>query len=266
MLQIIQQATILIGTGIGAITDAKTGYIYDWITYPMIIIGIITTLLQQQWNNLILAVLILTILYATYKLGKIGGGDVKLYTAIALLNPQNNPNFLMTAIFFAAMSAMIYYPTYYTIKYARRGIKLEENKEGIKRALLLGAIIIIYFGGLVGYGYINPTNAATLLVPMLFGLVFIGLQKGITKNFFEKKILLKELEEDEVLAEGKNSEKIMRILKGKKLIGEKERKLLQKNGVKSIYVLRGLPPFGPFILIGVSAAILSPGFIMFLFN
>jgi hypothetical protein len=95
--------------------------------------------------------------------------------------------------------------------------------------------------------------------------VFIALQEGIKKNFFEKKILVKEIEEDEVIAEGKNVEKIVKILGEKKLIGEKEKKLLIKKGIKVIYVMRGLPPFGPFLFIGVLGAITIPDFLTMLF-
>ena len=92
----------------------------------------------------------------------------------------------------------------------------------------------------------------------LFGLIFIALQKGITKNFFEEKIKLSKIEEDEVIAEENNSKKVLLLLKNKKLVGPKEAKLLKKHGIKEIFVLRNLPPFGPFIAIGVIIATISP--------
>jgi len=265
MLALIQETILLIGTALGAITDTRTGYIYDWITYPMIALGVILALIQQQWNNLIFGAVIFAVLFIAYYFGKLGGGDVKLFAAIALLNPQNDAGFLLATIFVAAMSAMVFYPIYYTIKYARIGISYEENKEGIQKALLFGAIIAAYFYFLSVFGMIGSISVGIIIVPLLFGLLFVALQKGIMKNFFEKKINLKNITEDEVIAEGKNSQKIMNLLKGKKLIGEKEVKLLSKNGVNAIYVLRGLPPFGPFILIGVLIAIFYPDFVMMLF-
>ena len=165
MLALIQEGVLLIGTALGAVTDAKTGYIYDWITYPMILVGAILSITQHQWNNLIYAGIIFCGLYLLYKYGKLGGGDVKLYAAIALLNPVNDANFLLTAVFFAAMSAMIYYPVYYTIKYAKKGVKLEENNDGIKKALILGAIIVLYFLFLASTGLINPASIWIIAEP-----------------------------------------------------------------------------------------------------
>ncbi len=266
MLVLIQEAILLVGTALGAITDTRTGYIYDWITYPMIGLGVILALFQQQWNNLLFGAVIFAVLFIAYYFGKLGGGDVKLFVAIAFLNPQNELGFLLTTVFIAAMSAMVFYPVYYTIKYTRKGFSYEENKEGIQKALLFGGIIIAYFYFLTIFGRMGIASVEIIIVPLLFGLLFMALQKGITSNFFEKKITLKEITEEEVVAEGKNSEKVVNLIKGKKLIGEKEVKLLAKNGIKTIYVLRGLPPFGPFILLGVLVAMFYPDFVMMLFR
>ena len=89
MIQLIQQTALFVGTLTGGATDAKTGYIYDWITYPMIVLGIILSLIQLQWFNIGSGAIIFGLLFVVYKLGKIGGGDVKMFTGIALLNPFN---------------------------------------------------------------------------------------------------------------------------------------------------------------------------------
>jgi len=265
MLQLIQQIILLLGVTTGAITDAKTGYIYDWITMPMIICGIILSILQMQWINLIAGAVVFVLLYATYKLGKLGGGDVKLFAAIALLNPYNDYFFLVTVLFFAAMGAMVFYSIYYFIKYARIGINLKENKKGIQKALLFAIIIFVYFGTMVWKNFITLNVAELIIIPIIFGLIFVALQEGIKKNFFEKKIVLKDLEEDEVVAQGRNTSKILLLLKGKQLLGEKEIQLLKKHKITSVYVLRGLPPFGPFILFGIIMALTQVDFLSTLF-
>jgi Flp pilus assembly protein protease CpaA len=265
MLELIQESALLIGTALGAATDAKTGYIYDWITYPMIAIGFALSILQQQWNNLLIGTALFVLLYVAYKLGKLGGGDVKLFVGIALLNPYNDYNYLATTMLFAAMSAMIFYSVYYSAKYALKGINFEENKKNIIKAIFFGLLITAYFYTLTTIGLISIASMWVIIVPMFFGLVFIALQKGITKNFFEQKIFLKEIEEDEVIAKEANNEKVLKILKGQTLVGPKEAMLLKDKGIKSIYVLRRLPPFGPFILMGVLGAILMPNFFMLLF-
>jgi len=265
MLTLIQAGVLIAGSTIGAITDAKTGYIYDWVTYPMIGIGFLLAIAQQQWNNVIIGAGLFVLLYIAYKFGKLGGGDVKLFVGIALLNPNNDYYFLATVMLFAAMSAMVFFSIYFFIKYYKKGITYKENKKGITKATLFGVIIVGYFAFMMNAGYITQSSAALIATPLMFGLVFIALQKGITKNFFEKKILINQIEEDEVIAEERNTKKALALLKGKRLVGIAEAKLLKKNGVKEIYVLRGLPPFGPFILIGVLGALIAPEFFIYLF-
>jgi hypothetical protein len=90
-----------------------------------------------------------------YYFGKIGGGDVKLFAGIALLNPYNNFNFLVSMAFFATMSSMLFYSIFYTIKYAKKGIIINENLNGIKQALIMGLILVIYVSFLLSFGLVG---------------------------------------------------------------------------------------------------------------
>lgn len=264
MITLIQQGILIIGTLTGAITDIKTGYIYDWITYPMIILGLILSIMQGQLTNILLAGIIFVILLIGYKFGKIGGGDVKIFTAISLLNPYNNIEFIITIIFSASLLSMTFYSTKYTIKYAKLGINLEKEKEGIKKAIIIGLIILIYLIGMIKLNLIELYSAILLGTPFLFGLTFLALQNGIKNNFFEKKIKLKEADEDEILSKN-NSQKILKLIQGKELIEKKEIELLKKNKIREIIVLRNLPKFGPFIFIGTIIAINYPNLITIFF-
>ena len=68
MITLVQQAALFIGTLVGGATDAKTGYIYDWITYPMIILGIILSLIQLQFFNIASGAIIFVLLaWLVYK-------------------------------------------------------------------------------------------------------------------------------------------------------------------------------------------------------
>jgi len=260
MINALQQSILLVGTAAGAITDAKTGYIYDWITYPMIGIGIILSIMQQQWINLFLGAGIFALFFIAYKMGKVGGGDVKIFAGITLLNPTNNPIFLFGALFAAAMSAMIFYSVYYTLKYARKGIKLNENKEQIKKAIIFGTITAAYFAILSSAGLVKIESVIIIGIPLMLGFIFFALQNGIKKNFFEKKIKLAQIEEDEIISES-NQKKVLELFKGK-LINPADKKILANKKIKEIIVLRNLPKFGPFILVGVIIASTAPYFLI----
>ncbi|MBT4192215.1 MAG: prepilin peptidase [Candidatus Diapherotrites archaeon] len=264
MLFIIQQIAVLIGTFIGGATDAKTGYIYDWITYPMIALGILLSLVQLQWFNLVSGVAIFGLLFLVYKFGKLGGGDVKIFTGIAFLNPFNEINFLITLTFFAAILSMLFYSIYYSLKYVRLGIDFKKEKQGIYNSIILVGILIIYFAFLLMLRFVRIEFVMLIGIPLIGGAIYIGLQNGIKTNFFDKKVSLKNLEEDEIISEG-NTARVLKLLAGKQLLGEHEITLLTKNKIHSIVVLRNLPKFGPFIFLGTIIAVINPGFFLTLF-
>ncbi|MBU2476172.1 prepilin peptidase, partial [Candidatus Micrarchaeota archaeon] len=211
MILLLKQAVILIGSLIGAYTDFKTGYIYDKITYPMIAIGILLNLFElgkeisfENFMSLFSVGIIVFVLgYGMYWLGKIGGGDVKIFTAIALLIPFEEGIFplnifVLNALIWAGIASLVFYGVYYVIKYARKGINWKENQEGIKKAAGLGILILFYFFMIYSFGL--GKLILVLLIPLSISLVFIALEKGIKKEFFLKKISLQEMEEDEVIA------------------------------------------------------------------
>jgi hypothetical protein len=162
------------------------------------------------------------------------------------------------------MGSMLFYSVFYSLKYARKGISWEKNGEGIRQALFLALMAAAYFAALYYYGGIGETVICIFGVPLAAGLVFVALQKGIKKEFFEKRVRVGELGEDEVISES-NPKKVMELFKTKGVVGESEIARLERMKVKSIVVLRGLPPFGPFIFLGSAAAVLAPDFFALLF-
>jgi len=264
MILLLRQAVILVGSLIAAYTDFKTGYIFDKITYPMIAIGILLNLFEfgqeistEKFVELFSVGIIIFVLgYGAYFLGKIGGGDVKLFTGIALLLPFEGGIFplnifVLNALIWAGISSLIFYGIYYILKYARKGIDWKENREGIKKAAGIGVLIVFYFFMVYSLGM--EKLILILLIPLSISLIFIALEKGIKKNFFLKKISLKEMEEDELIAvEFEKKETIKKLNLGLKgVLGEKEKKELEKAGIKKLFVYRNLPKFGPFIFVGV---------------
>jgi len=264
-LLILRQASIIIASLLGSYTDIKTGYIYDWITLPLIGIGVILNLIEWNLIGIGLGIIVFVIGYALYYTGKLGGGDVKLYTGITLTLPfYANGIFILSVVILSALSAIVFLASYFMIKYFRKGINFKYNEEGIKKAILFLAIITIYFFVLAQSNIVSSAYILILGVPLLFGIVFVAFEKGIRKEFFLKKIKLSEMEEDEIIAFDFMDKKIETGFKG--IFGEKEKKELEKKGIKEIFVYRNLPRFGAFIFIGVIIAIAFPEFGFFISN
>jgi len=265
---VLRQAIVLIGTLAGGYTDARTGLILDRITYPMIALGILLSLVEGQWLFLGIGAAVFVLGYVVYYLGKVGGGDVKLLTGIGFLLPFYGQGFfLLNALFAACMLAVSFYSAYYVSKYARKGIDWKENRNGIRRALFFGIGITAYLLGSAWIEAMSIGAALALLLPMALASLFLAFEHGIRKRFFLKKVALKKLEEDEVVAVeflGQKAKKSLGLgFKG--VLGAGEIAKLKKAGIKGVPVFRGLPPFGPFIFLGCVIAMLQPDIVSLLF-
>lgn len=251
----------VVAGAIGAYTDIKTGYIYDWITYPLIAIGIILTILTQQWIGLLFAALIYGLGWVAYRSGKMGGGDIKLLAGVALVQPTfEGMVFPLAVLLIGALSACMVFCVYYVGGFLLSKPKIHWNTPRKKGAgILLAAFILLFL-------YMNtqlPSGGMTLILleaAMILGLIFYAFEEEVKKHAFLKRIPLSELEEDEVLA-------IEHLTKEEKekwgttipdLISREDIPALKHKGLSTIPVYRNLPKFAPFLLIGILATYLFP--------
>lgn len=270
-LMMIRLAAILLGSGAAAYTDAKTGLIDDKITYSMIVVGVLLNVVAFATSFdafiFIIPAAVFAIGFVLYWLGKIGGGDVKLFTGISLLMPLfNGKIYILHVLVVAAVLSIVFYSVYYVGKYWRKGISLKENKQSIFSSALLAVILGIYFYYLSSMQGIEPVVGVVFYATALFALLFMAFEKGIKKNFFLKEVTLGKLEEDEVIATEFLEEDIKKKLKlyWKGIFGNKEIEELKKMGVKKVPVYRQMPPFAPFIFFGVLVLLWAPEIFGFL--
>ncbi len=267
VILLIRQAVILVGAALAAYTDARTGLILDKITYPMIALGIVLNLLEFELMLFAIPIAVFIIGFALYWFGKLGGGDVKLFTGIAMLLPLfGGKVFVVHVLLVAVLASIVFYSVYYVARYWRKGIALGENREGILKAAVLGAIMAVYFYYVFEAQLLAAEAIAVFSIATAFALLFLALEKGIKKNFFLKEIGLGKLEEDEVIAEEflDSGLKKKLAMKGKGIIGKKEIQKLKELGVKVVPVYQNMPPFGPFVLLGVAVVLLKPELLGFL--
>ena len=78
---VIQFAAISILLGIGSYKDIKTREIPNWISVEVLVLAFFHFNIQNLWG-IIVAVIFFSVALAT---GKIGGGDVKLITALSVV-------------------------------------------------------------------------------------------------------------------------------------------------------------------------------------
>jgi len=267
-LLLLREAIVLAGSAAAAYTDARTGLILDRITYAMIAAGILLNVFQAQWLFMAAGIIVFASGYLLYYMGKIGGGDVKLFAGIAFVLPFLEGNFfLVNALFAACVLAGFFYSVFFVAKYARKGIDWKLNRKSILRAAIFGIAIGAGLGAISSMGVVSAQGTIMLALPLGFALLFLAFEPGIRKSFFLKKIPVKKLEEDEVVAIDFLDEKAKKALGlvAKGVLGKKEIERLEKAGIKEILVYRNMPAFGPFIFLGCIAAMAFPNLMASIF-
>ena len=271
MIELLGAAIALVGTAIVAYTDFKTGYMPDKYTHTMIALGVLLlpfySGISAALPNYFIAALVFAVCFLFYIFGQLGGGDVKLFTALALLiptypvaleafalNPVFSPYPFVVSIFFtSAVLAMFVVSLNYATRLLRDRRKIKEfNKKalrgGVYSAMTLPLAILWYL--------INPVMI-TIAIPLIAGAFVLAFKKDILRLYVVKKKKIKDLNDDDVLA----LELMSKTLKKKLGVGsrktflEMELKGLKKNArkhrIKEVLVSEYLPKFGPYILISL---------------
>ncbi len=85
----LQHLISLIVLFVAAVTDVRKGLIYNWLTLPAIVVGLLLSIWQSGWAGLGMSFLGLLVgggvLFIPFFFGVMGGGDVKLMAAIGAL-------------------------------------------------------------------------------------------------------------------------------------------------------------------------------------
>lgn len=239
-LFILKLVIVLIATGISAYTDFKTGYIYDWLTYPFIAIGLVFTFVEGTYvMGLLFAALIFLFGILLYYKGKIGGGDIKLFAGLALYFPvYNGYPFVLIVLFVSAFIALLIYGTIYLYYLIRNPPK--QFYIYLTIFILISVIITILFRT-------NIYFSIVLFYFMIISLISLTFKDIITKANYKEEISVKELLDDD-LADLTFMNKGEMVPLDKKLFEEIKSKLKETD---KIVVYRNLPIFGPFIFLGI---------------
>ena len=287
LISLIPVAVALIGAAILAYTDLKTTYMPDIYTHSMLLIGIAWVLFfnPNPVPVLIISLITFAILFLMYLFGQIGGGDVKLFTALALLVPYfpkslapllqsiginpiiNSPIPLVFSVFLLAglIGPMFFISIWYFIKLFKIKKKVKEyNKKIMKSiALILLTLPFIYCFFIFSKGFV------VIFIPVLTSFLILPFKNDILKHFSMKTKKINDLNDDDVLALEFTSKATKKKLGlWRKTFTSPELKRIKakakKLKIKEIKVYDYLPQFGPFILLSLILNLLLGDFLFYL--
>ncbi len=258
---VIRIILLLVAVALAAYTDYKTGYIYDWISLPLIAIGLIINIFTYPFKTLIPIILIAVGIYLfgyfAYYFGKIGGGDIKLFIGIHLILPYlNNQLFIFWVIIVSSLLSVMFVSISYAIKLNKK-IKinkrlLKKKKSKIFKSVILFLVFLVFVIFATSTGDM-PTIVHITIPPMFFGSIIIIFEDEIKRHIYLKQKPISKLEEGDVFAsEFAKKELITKLKLGKRTVLEKEDIARAKSlKLKALPIFDNLPRFGIYILFGV---------------
>jgi hypothetical protein len=208
--------------------------------------------------TIIQALIIGMVSYAFYRLGFLGGAEMFILSSLALLLPIPpimtgiflNVPFVLFIMLFSGFLFSLTTLIYFTYRLVKAKIKFKMSLEGIAMIIL----VLVFLGIYMNSPIFNPTILLLVLVLDLMAALYYTYKDEIEEMMTEK-IKIDDAEE-EVASMKHATKEIKDILKHSPVLTEDRIKLLKKEGIKEISVLKGMPPYMPFLLAGEILALL----------
>jgi len=273
-IELARIAVAILGTGLATYYDLTNNRnVPDWLTFGMLGLGAAAVVFSNGVGGALVvavpAIVVLAAGYLLYRAGQIGGADVLLFAAIALLIPEVPAGmldarqyvislpfvfslFLASGIIFGIVTFAKYLPP------AMRALRKGEVKvdAGQKLRLLLMAVVAAAY---VWFAVTNGMAAASIVVVLLavaFSAFFYVFKRFIAENFLIKNVTVKGMDVEDVLAVDGIDPAHVKKYNLRRLLTQKEIERLAKLPIKKFPVYKNMPAFTPYILIALVLTLL----------
>lgn len=202
--------------------------------------------------------------YAFYMLGYLGGADVFVVVSLALLLPippsftesRINYPFILFILIFSFISSAFYLFIYFATKLAKEKNLKPNNKYFL---LIIPYLVVAYI--VWNLPIISPGFLFLLYTALLLSIFFMAYRDPINKMMAQK-ISLKKVEQEDILAVEFMDKEIVWKHKLQRLVTEDELKRLKTLKIRELMVYTKLPPFLPFIFIGLLLALVFSKYLL----
>jgi hypothetical protein len=275
------------GTALVAWQDAKTSFMDERVLYGMVVLGLLLLLpagLPALTSAATVAAVIFSIGYFAYRTGQLGGGDVWLFTALALLVPVR-PDGLSDAlgtlgILFPPAAFTPPYPFVVSIASASAALgmlgavglyvgRMPWNKTRLENAVFLAGSSLL-FGGLA-WAWISgfPPGAVLLSALVGFPALFFSVYRSVVRReVIVQPTRISDILDEDVLDLDRLPPAwvarygLERVVTADQLA--RLRALSKAEGVRTFPICRVLPRFGPYILLSLVLSLLAGDLFVYL--
>lgn len=264
-------AIALLGTAVATYFDIfNNRNIPNGLLYAFLGVALLTALIFFDMDIFVygagLSAILFVLGFALYKSGQIGGADLFVVCAITLLLPVHPSSidapFNYPLIFSALLYSGVAFALYSVFFFGRAILKCKKAKPNYPYLVLLLPYLFFSYIFISAPFFSMPyfLMASALLLSSVFFLVF---RQPINESVMENIPLSRITDEDVLVKEKMHS--LMERLKIGPVIGGRELAILKKAKIRKVWVYTSLPPFLPFLLLGLIASILVGGWVLLAF-
>ena len=256
--EMIRLVIAFLGTGVTAYYDLfNNKNVPNTVLYAFLAIAFLVNLVFYSSDLFIFSILAALFMsgigYVFYRLGQLGGADVFVIASIMLLLPIHpsfvhlpfNMPFIFSVIVFSGVAFAIYVLAYF-------GYKLLSVEA--KPKLIYALMFIPYL--LFAYVYYNSILFSAVYFAfisiLLFAAIFFLMFKESLNGILAEELPIAQVQPEDVIAVEVMNKDLVDRFKIPRLVTKAELDRLKKTGkVTELWVYTKLPPFLPFMLLGM---------------
>ncbi|MEM3364148.1 MAG: A24 family peptidase [Candidatus Micrarchaeia archaeon] len=228
----------------------------DWLSYSFIIVALLSTVLTAgvDFIKIGVAIAVFAIGYLIYRVGYIGGADVFFITGLVLLLPitENSNGVGIPVIVNVLLISTLTMAVYLEFSFFAQKRKVEPRMQEIITAIvwIVGYLAIAYLLSSLGLVLLAGLAVVVGAISSVFALIKRDLAKSLIIEVAPKDII-----EEDILAVEEMDPKVVERLKLERLLTKEQIKRIKDAGLESVPIYGKLPPYMPFLLVGVVAAL-----------
>jgi len=205
----------------------------------------------------VLAFVFFAVGFAMYRMGQFGGADVFVIAALVLLLPIHpsylavpyNLPFIFSVLIYGGAAFCLYSVFFFAKTLSTRKTKSKPKYEYLSLFLLYGLIAYLFFNA----PFFSVAYFAIASILLLSTIIFLVHRDALTESTMEQ-VFVKDLEPEDVLVKEKMDVHMKKMGIGN-VLSQKDIDALKRSGTKHVWVYSNLPPFLPFLLIGLILAL-----------
>lgn len=233
----------------------------ELLLYGFLALAFIFNVVFFDYDVFVYAVVLAFILlvggFALYRLGQIGGADVIMVAALVLLLPINpsylevpfNYPFIFSVLIFGGTAFAVYSIFFFAGIIARKKTKAKPNYLYLLLLLVYGLFVYLF----INAPFFSIAYFAIASVLLLSSIIFLVYRDTIMEATMEQ-VFVKDLEPEDVIVKERMDLHMKKMGMGP-VLNQRDIDALKKSGTKHVWVYANLPPFLPFLFIGLIVAL-----------